>query len=50
MGLVAKTSFASLRNQNMGTPQSGALGGSRECNSLSQRRTLFVCEIKNKGN
>ncbi|MDD7514505.1 MAG: hypothetical protein PUK08_04720 [Campylobacter lanienae] len=31
-----------------GTPRSGALGGSRECNSLSQRSALLTCEVKIK--
>ncbi|WP_278771332.1 hypothetical protein [Campylobacter lanienae] len=29
-----------------GTPRSGALGGSRECNSLSQRSALLTCEVR----
>ncbi|WP_201789702.1 hypothetical protein [Campylobacter lanienae] len=29
-----------------GTPRSGALGGSRECNSLPQTATLLPCGVK----
>ena len=29
-----------------GYPTCGALGGSRECNSLSQRSALLTCEVK----
>ena len=32
-----------------GYPTCGALGGSRECNSLSQRSALLTCEVKNRG-
>ncbi|MDD7513986.1 MAG: hypothetical protein PUK08_02050 [Campylobacter lanienae] len=32
----------------MGYPACGAVGGSRECNSLSQRLALLVCEVRNR--
>ncbi|MDD7513963.1 MAG: hypothetical protein PUK08_01930 [Campylobacter lanienae] len=32
----------------LGYPACGALGGSRECNSLSQRSALLTCEVRNR--
>ncbi|WP_222703365.1 hypothetical protein [Campylobacter hyointestinalis] len=32
----------------MGYPACGALGGSRECNSLSQSWALLSCEVKSR--
>ena len=45
-GACRKDGLRSSAKSKWGTPRSGALGGSRECNSLPQTATCCRVELK----